>query len=223
MLKKRPHIYCPRTQKLETLWKLAIRDWGFLLEPGQIKHTRGSWIPDVPRYAIESGAYRTWQKGIPFDEKGYRFWIRNTGHAADWIALPDVVGDRCKTLELACQWYPRVRAMQPHTTILLVVQDGMDESDIVDFLRAGVGVFIGGSTEWKLKTMPYWGRVCARHGVWLHVGRVNTLKRLRMSAAAGATSIDGSGFIKFPDAVFARFDRWLDDLYGPAECRVHRH
>jgi len=77
-----------------------------------------------------------------------------------------------------------------------------------------VGIFLGGSTEWKLSTMRHWGEFCAARGVHYHVGRVNTLKRFRLAHVAGADSVDGSSASRYavtlPALDFAsrQWDMW---------------
>jgi hypothetical protein len=73
----------------------------------------------------------------------------------------------------------------------------MRETDLAPLVGRKVGVFLGGSTEWKLRTMLAWGAFCALHGVHYHVARVNTERRVWLAAAAGADSIDGSSATRY--------------------------
>jgi hypothetical protein len=83
------------------------------------------------------------------------------------------------------------------------MQDGMEDMDIQwDELDA---VFIGGCDPWKdsksavdiVKT----AKTLQKHS---HVGRVNTIKRYKLYAEAGADTCDGSGI--------AMYDHMLDDI-----------
>jgi hypothetical protein len=60
-----------------------------------------------------------------------------------------------------------------------------------------VGVFVGGTTRWKLETMANWAALARERGAWCHVARVNTVRRIRACATAGATSFDGSNASRF--------------------------
>ena len=60
-----------------------------------------------------------------------------------------------------------------------------------------VGVFISGSTEWKLNTMCRWGALTKEKNAYLHVGRVNTVRRIRRCQQAGADSFDGTSVTRF--------------------------
>jgi hypothetical protein len=66
-------------------------------------------------------------------------------------------------------------------------------------------IFIGGSTAFKL------GAEAARIVVeahllrkWVHMGRVNTQRRLQYAAAIGVDSVDGSGWSRFPADMLRR-------------------
>jgi len=48
--------------------------------------------------------------------------------------------------------------------------------------------------EWS---MPQWGRLAKAAGCHLHVGRVNTARRVQLCAAAGANSFDGTSVSRY--------------------------
>lgn len=83
-------------------------------------------------------------------------------------------------------------------------------------MAPGVGLFLGGSTDWKLETMPEWGQFAADRAAYYHVARVNTVKRMYLAAAAGANSTDGSGPSRFA-VELARLEnaRRQTDLFTP--------
>jgi hypothetical protein len=83
------------------------------------------------------------------------------------------------------------------STALLAVQDGMTDADIGCLIGPRVGVFVGGSTEWKEKTIGSWSRLSRERGAWCHVGRVNTHRRIEMCLDGGAHSFDGSSASRF--------------------------
>jgi hypothetical protein len=60
-----------------------------------------------------------------------------------------------------------------------------------------IGIFVGGSTAWKLRTLPLWGTLAAEMGCWLHVGRINTARRITLCSLVGATSFDGTSVSRF--------------------------
>jgi hypothetical protein len=74
----------------------------------------------------------------------------------------------------------------------------MGPADLVDVVVPGhVGIFLGGSTDWKLATMRQWGEFAAEHDCYFHVGRVNTGRRFRLAHQAGADSVDGSSASRY--------------------------
>jgi hypothetical protein len=129
-----------------------------------------------------------------------------------FVVAPDVVADAGATLDLFDQWEPTLRTVwatvnendvEPeqlaHQPIAFVAQDGLEQLAVPwDDLQA---LFIGGSTEWKLG--PHAAALIreakTRHK-WVHVGRVNTLRRIEWFKALGVDSIDGTGFARFTRA-----------------------
>lgn len=73
----------------------------------------------------------------------------------------------------------------------------MKVADVRPHLGADVGVFVGGSTAWKLSTMAVWADLARERGTWCHVARVNSPLRIRKCALAGATSFDGSNASRY--------------------------
>jgi hypothetical protein len=129
-----------------------------------------------------------------------------------FVAAPDVVADAAATLALFERWQPVLQSVwatvdegdvepgQPvHQPVALVAQDGLERLPVPwEHLQA---LFIGGSTRWKLG--PHAAaliRQAKQHGKWVHVGRVNTLRRIQWFKALGVDSIDGSGFARFTRA-----------------------
>lgn len=74
-------------------------------------------------------------------------------------------------------------------------------------------LFIGGTTEWKLSANVDWLIAEAQDGgKWVHVGRVNSARRIRHFHEVGVDSIDGRSFSAWPDLYFAKFLKWMDRL-----------
>ncbi len=109
-----------------------------------------------------------------------------------WITVPDIPGSARRTLELFEYWYPRLCSWP----LAFVCQDGQEDLPIP--WNDIVGVFIGGSTAWKLshhasaivKTAKAMDKTC-------HAGRVNTPGRFEHFEQLGCDSIDGTGLSKF--------------------------
>jgi hypothetical protein len=147
--------------------------------------------PERLRFAIDNGAWTAFQQKTPFD--GDAFWdlAERYGCAADFVVCPDIVAGGMESLAFSVSWMPKMRHFKQ---ILLPVQDGMEASEVGKILRErrNVGIFLGGTTEYKLREMYGWGMVAASWRRWYHVGRVNSMRRIRLCAEAGATSFDGT-------------------------------
>lgn len=180
--------YASRTGTRRNLDALRKAGWRLLVSARGVLRTEG--FP----YALDNGAWTAFQRGEPFDVAAFEKAVALLGRGADWIVVPDKVADAAESLRMAEEWVPRLRGIAP---LLIAVQDGMTEADVAHWMRDGCGVFLGGSTEWKLAQMRYWGVVCRRYGAHYHVARVNSAKRIARAKEAGAMSIDGSSASRF--------------------------
>jgi hypothetical protein len=117
--------------------------------------------------------------------------VERYGSFADWIVIPDIVGGGHRSLEFSLSWIERLRGFR---RLLLAVQDGMSRDDVTPILKGNprMGIFLGGSTDWKLRTMYDWGLLACAARRWYHVGRVNSRRRIRLVAESGADSFDGT-------------------------------
>lgn len=135
-----------------------------------------------------------------------------------WVSAPDVVADARQTLARFDRWQPVITEVG--LPVAYVAQDGSEELDLPWGRLACL--FVGGSTGWKLSraSEDLIGET-RRRGRWVHVGRVNSRKRVRWCAAAGADSLDGSGFGRFPRVNIPRGLAWLaevDPTAGSPAC-----
>lgn len=181
--------YASRTGTRRNLNALRMAGWRLLISRA------GEWRTEGFRYCLDNGAWSDFQAGRDFDGEAFERLIDRLGAGADWIVLPDIVADGPRSLDLSLRWLNRVRSSCD--LVLIAVQDGMEPSDVAPFLGANVGLFLGGSTEWKLARMADWGTAAAEVPCWYHVARVNTVRRIKMASAAGANSIDGSSVTRF--------------------------
>lgn len=118
-----------------------------------------------------------------------------------FVAVPDVVGNSAETLARFERWAPVVRGYG--FPVALVGQDGMQPSDVP--WNAIDALFIGGTTAWKLGSgARALAAIACALGKWVHMGRVNSLRRLRYAESIGCSSIDGTGFTKHTDEMLRR-------------------
>jgi hypothetical protein len=178
---------------------MTLYGWRMLIEPSHLGFGYGKTEPPLP-YMIDNGAWGSFNRGVPWDGDRFIEMLDMWASGADMIVLPDIVGGGDESLARSVEWLPKVA--EYGIPMLLAVQDGMVVTDVQRFVRRhGVGLFIGGSTEWKESTLPVWGRLAAREGCWLHVARVNSVRRIRLCQLAGAHSFDGTSVTKFPESI----------------------
>lgn len=180
--------YASRTGTRRNLSALRARGWRLLVSAAGVLRTEG-----FEHYALDNGAWSDFKQGRPFDEQRFLRAFLRLGPKADWVVVPDVVEGGRASLELSLRWLPRVLEVAP--CALLAVQDGLLPADVRPFLSARVGLFVGGSDIWKEQTAYQWIQLGRAVGCWVHGGRVNTVRRIRIFS--GATSIDGTSASRF--------------------------
>ena len=118
-----------------------------------------------------------------------------------WAAVPDVVADAAATLALFGRWAPVVADMG--YPLALVAQNGLTP-DMVPWEQVAC-LFVGGDTVWKLGPEAHRLVVEAtERGLLAHMGRVNSLRRLRYAKAIGCDSVDGTRYARFADLYLRR-------------------
>lgn len=189
--------YASRTGTRRNLAAMRAAGWGLLVSRAGVWRTEG-----FDEVVGDNGAWADFQAGRQFDEDAFeRFldWFAAQPVAPRWLVLPDIVAGGQRSLELSLRYQNRCLSIAPMA--LIAVQDGMQHSDLAPLVGRNVGIFLGGSTEWKLANMAGWGQFCAERGIYYHVARVNTEKRIWMAVAAGADSVDGSSGTRFAKTI----------------------
>lgn len=127
-----------------------------------------------------------------------------------FVTAPDViskagVGDAAATLKRWPFWSRLLRGLGLPPA--LVAQDGLTP-DRVPWEELGA-LFIGGSTVFKEsdQARSLCGIAKAK-GIWVHWGRVNSQRRYKLAAEAGADSIDGTGFSWWPHTNIPKVLQW---------------
>lgn len=124
-----------------------------------------------------------------------------------FATAPDVVGDAKETWERSKDVLPSIRDLG--YAAAFVAQDGIEDQTI--HWDAFDCLFIGGSTEWKLSGNTFWlCREALTHGKWVHMGRVNSFRRMLQARFAGCHSTDGTQLAFAPDLRYAQLQKWLD-------------
>lgn len=153
-------------------------------------------------WAADNDAYSKW------DEAKYRYLIRTCRgrNGLLFVTAPDVVGDSKATMQRFAEWRDELGDLP----VALVAQDGLNDPPWDEFQA----LFIGGTTEWKLgPAAARLAREARERDKWLHMGRVNTYRRLRYAQTLGCNSIDGTQFSWFRD-------KWLQPFLDAARQTV---
>lgn len=198
--------YASRTGTRRNLAALRAAGWRLLVSATGCHRHEG--FP----YAIDNGAWTAHQQGKPFNEAAFLKVVDKLGAGADWIAVPDIVAGGLKSLEFSMSWLPRLKGVCK--MLLLPVQDGMETRHVGPILGPGLGVFVGGTTDWKLATMHAWCRVALGMDAWCHVARVNSARRIRLCQDYRAKSFDGTSVTRF------RSDPWPPQQPTPTACAL---
>lgn len=189
--------YASRTGTRRNLDALRAHGWRLMVS------ARGELRTEGFPYALDNGAWTAFQRGEAFDVAAFERAVDALGSGADFIVAPDIVEGGGRSLRLSESWLERLALIAP---VLIAVQDGIAAADVEPLIGARVGLFVGGSTEWKERTAPTWGALGRTRGAHVHVGRVNTARRIHLCAHAGAHSFDGSSVTRFV-ANLPRLDR----------------
>lgn len=145
------------------------------------------WLPTI----LDNGAYGAWMRHEQWNRPRWESWLSLAvaqGCPISFAVVPDAVGDAIATHEKWSYWAPRLRMAFPELPLALAVQDGM-ECLPMDIAAADV-LFVGGTTEWKWRTVEHWIKSHPR----VHVGRVNSIAKALWLEELGCESCDGTGW-----------------------------
>lgn len=170
------------------LAELRKHGWGLLVTPDRPE----DWGFPL---AIDNGAWGCFQRGAEWSPDAWTPLVDRLGAAALFAIAPDIVCGGMASLARSTAWLPWL--LDRTAIALIAVQNGMTDADLYPLVNERVGVFVGGDTEWKEASLPMWGALAAKTGCYLHVGRVNSARRIRLCAMAGAHSFDGTSASKF--------------------------
>ena len=148
-------------------------------------------------YAIDNGAFSR------FREKDFFALLELTKQHNDpmFVVCPDVVGCHDRTLALWHHYLPMLRGYQ--YPLAFVAQDGCTPDAVPD---EADWIFVGGNDPWKMMNVHHF--IGDRS---VHVGRVNSLKRLKICEELGVASVDGTGWMRARDQKYYDFLGWFEE------------
>lgn len=160
------------------------------------------------RWAADNECYTL---GDSFDPDRYIRSLKRTAkrwaNSCLFATAPDVVGDAMSTLGKFPEWRDTIHDIG--LPVALVAQDGLENLPVpwAEF----EAIFIGGTTDWKLSQDVRDLIADAKlHDKWVHVGRVNSQKRLAYCIKLGVDSVDGTEWAINP----GRGIRWASRVMG---------
>jgi len=152
-------------------------------------------------YVLDNGVFA---KGEAWDEDEYFDFLdyfAKKEQQPTWVLVPDAVGDKKKTLERWKKYSERIK--EYGFSLAFACQDGMGKEDVPQDAEV---IFIGGSTEWKWESLPYW----TMHFKRVHVGRVNSISDLQRCYLHEVESVDGTGYGRGGDITWKKLEYFLE-------------
>lgn len=144
-----------------------------------------------------------------FDEERYLIMLDTIEGVPGclFVTAPDIVGDAKETRRLFEVWWHALKVRR--LPIGYVAQDGATDFDL-PWSRISA-LFIGGTTEWKMSENAAVLAVEAKmRGLWVHMGRVNTQRRIKYAKSIGCDSIDGTSMSMYRRTYVPRFSEYAD-------------
>jgi hypothetical protein len=178
---------------------LDTQQIGLMCQPMSNPPIAGWW------WAADNGAF-----GKNYNEEKWLRWLSKDHPRSGCVfaVVPDVVGDHGRTRELWARLHPVVKALR--YPVAFVLQDGAT-SDGVPWQEMDC-VFVGGTTEFKYsRTAWSLAEEGKERGLWVHVGRVNSWRRLQYWLPI-AHSADGSHISFGPSKNVEDVKRWAARL-----------
>lgn len=167
---------------------LVENNIGIMATPYSFRNPIPGW-----NWAADNGCFSN-----KWSAKAWLTWLKSheSPHSALFATVPDVVADHRQTMNRWKEWWSVVSDLGFKTAFVL--QDGADMDEVpwgdMDAL------FIGGSTEYKLsKDAQIATQMAKKAGKWVHMGRVNSARRIQLAHEWGCDSVDGTFLAFAPD------------------------
>lgn len=185
--------YGGATTNAGSVAQLAKVGWGMMIAPQNPKRS-------PLRYAVDNGAFYCWTRKKAWDEEKFLKMLDRVGtfeRTPDFGVCPDIVAGGLRSLDFSMSWLDRLPKGYPW---YLAVQDGMTAMDVLPALPKFAGIFIGGTSDWKMQTVELWTRIARQAGKRIHIGRVNTPPRtFVVSKVCQVDSLDGTNWNRLWD------------------------
>ena len=94
--------YASRTGTRHNIAALAGAGWGWMVGPLDMG---GPILGGMPQ-ALDNGAWPAFAQGVEWDEAAFVRALDRYGPGADFIVVPDIVGDGPASLARTTEWFP---------------------------------------------------------------------------------------------------------------------
>lgn len=178
------------------------RKLGFMVTPQMWNN-----VPLDAWWAADNGRYAAPER---YTDAGYFYWLQRQPRQYNIFATaPDVLGDHAATVAMSTPVFSGIVACGFRSAF--VAQDGWEEHTTP--WNQFVCLFIGGTDEFKLGRGLEAARIGReKYNKWVHMGRVNSFKRLKLAQEHGCWSADGT-FLKYaPENNIPRMLNWFAKL-----------
>lgn len=193
---------------------------------GMLFSPAGKRKPRRLKWGMDNGIYSAWVKSdystdmseqrSHWDEEAFRdmlVWAKELDTEPEWVVVPDVPANPEATMAEFAKWRPLIESHGYKPA--MAAQDGMTPSDIPE----GVVCFMGGTNDFKWPQLQHF---CDSLPT-VHVGRVNTYRRLWQCHDAGAASVDGTGFFRGCQRQLKGLIDYLKEAHGYEPRKVQQN
>lgn len=168
----------------------------------------GYRVPPDTWWAMDNACFNH-ADDFDFDrfERYIRRCMEQAGDRLLFVVTPDVPFDADETIRRFGEHQARMKTLG--APIGFVTQNGMRVEDLPwnDF----DAMFVGGDTRWKTDSES--GTLITeakRRGKWVHMGRVNSYRKICTAVSMGCDSADGTFLARAPKENWQRMQSWFD-------------
>jgi len=202
--------YVGQTRSKKLIKALAHAGIGECTCPDEFPPRRFPWF-------LDNGAYKMHSAGGPIEWTAFTDALRHLKYwpQPEFIVVPDIVAGGWESLKLSLHWRhiladtsglaSREYFGTDGVNLYLAVQDGMDPFLMQSAISLFNGLFVGGTREWKWRTLSDWCAVGRETSVPVHVGRCGTLRGVAEAKMYNVDSIDSS----FPLWEMSRLENFI--------------
>jgi len=145
---------------------------------------------DGEHWAVDNGAYKSWQDGTEWNGKDFMDRIEKQMKIGnpDFAVVPDIPTKGLDSLKFSLDWREK---LTNDWKWYLAIQDGMSVDVVESVIGLFDGLFLGGSNRFKGEAEKFCN-LAHRYEKKFHYARASTRKRIHHARRVGADSIDSA-------------------------------